>query len=75
MAANIIRLHPLNPNQIVIDGDDPNRILLTDESGVLPVDYEPNPGSTVVGGSDNRKLREGSSDTFTKVINRGSGNK
>lgn len=65
MAANIIRLHPLNPNQIIIDSDDPNVILLTDESGVLPQDYEPNPNSTVVGGDDVGKAVGGSSDPFT----------
>jgi hypothetical protein len=75
MAANIIRLHPLNPNQILIDDDDPNVILLTDESGVLPPDYRPNPNSTVVGGNDAQKARQGSSDPFTKKVDRPSGNK
>lgn len=75
MADNIIRLHPLNPNQILISDDDPNQILLTDESGVLPDDYQPNSNSTVVGGGDAKKLRDGSSDPFTKNVNRASGNK
>jgi hypothetical protein len=60
MSENIIRLNPLNSNQILVDEDNPNLIILTDESGVLPDDYAPNSDSTVLGGSDNVKAVGGS---------------
>lgn len=60
MSENIIRLNPLDSNSILVDEDNPNLIILTDESGVLPVDYKPNSESTVLGGSDNDKALDGS---------------
>lgn len=62
MAANVIRLNPLDPNQILVDEDTEgnlNLIVLTNESGQLPSDFRFNSGSTVLGRSDNNKKLSG----------------
>ncbi len=59
---NKIRLNPINPNQILLFGS-PNSIWLLKDP-IVPPGWEPNPGSTVVGGGDSEKGVGGGGGVF-----------
>ena len=69
---NSIRLNPINRNEI-LQTQGPNEIdLLLDP--FIPAGWQPNPGSTIVGGSDTGKVVDGEADGLGNP-DEGSGNR